>query len=732
MTGAITTGNSVTIASQEIPASGGRITVTDENSPLRGLEVIVPANSYDTATSFTLSTAPIEKHTFGKAFKPVTPLITIDNGGAYADEIMSVTIPVQVPEDQFAMGFFYDAASQKLSGMNLISSDANSITVGTRHFSSFLVSMISRAELREDIDSGFRPGVDDWQFPNYGSYITPDGHCAGQSLTALWYYVTKPDGPGATLYGRYDNNGQDPATPSFWYDDSLGYRLVSVVHESIDWGSVANTLWTNLSGVSDEVTYNLFAYAMKMTGEPQETGIFSKVGHGHDMICYRVKDGELYIADPNYPGDTGRRIKYENGAFLPYNSALNAQAAQAGQGESFETIEYCAKTTTIDWKTIEQHWSELKEGTIGKGIFPDYRLVVSAPEGDIDLTDGYVSADKKVKIKLLGGRNGEVGLVVCRNGIPLTFDADTRYELQPGDNLLGMYIDGTVGGSWKYVDFKYLNIVYPDLQISPEHLDGEVNTEYTFIAATAGSIPNSTYKWLVDGKLILQSSAMKFQTSFSEPGKHNVRVDLMVYDRVRASAEVDVRIGGALAPQDTAYVSGYFSGRVLYHGENPESADMPTVETQEVACHIGIPNQRMMSSSEDAPMKLTWNGDSFSSSYTVGHSTHSLSGTVSKDWTRIETLSYTYLFDGLQSSVNAKQEVTLVIQNLPLTADAEHASYTATIAGSELRDHLVKLSVRDTPARFTYHYTQGVIGIEDILWDKQPQFSIVLSQTTSR
>ncbi|MBK7303284.1 MAG: hypothetical protein IPI90_08535 [Saprospiraceae bacterium] len=40
----------------------------------------------------------------------------------------------------------------------------------------------------ETQESGFRPGIDDWEYPNQGSYIDLEGHCAGQSLTAMWYY----------------------------------------------------------------------------------------------------------------------------------------------------------------------------------------------------------------------------------------------------------------------------------------------------------------------------------------------------------------------------------------------------------------------------------------------------------------------------------------------------------------------------------------------------------------
>ena len=71
------------------------------------------------------------------------------------------------------------------------------------------------AALPATVDSGFRPGVDDWQFTNYGSYVAPTGHCEGQSVSAIWYYVNQRLGGGASpLYGLYDDNGGNRPRPS--------------------------------------------------------------------------------------------------------------------------------------------------------------------------------------------------------------------------------------------------------------------------------------------------------------------------------------------------------------------------------------------------------------------------------------------------------------------------------------------------------------------------------------
>ena len=50
-------------------------------------------------------------------------------------------------------------------------------------------------------------------------------------MSAMWYYVVQPYGNGLTLHERYDNNGDDPATPDLWMDDSLGYRFASTTQK---------------------------------------------------------------------------------------------------------------------------------------------------------------------------------------------------------------------------------------------------------------------------------------------------------------------------------------------------------------------------------------------------------------------------------------------------------------------------------------------------------------------
>ncbi|MDO8532875.1 MAG: hypothetical protein Q7T26_12065, partial [Dehalococcoidia bacterium] len=309
------------------------------------------------------------------------------------------------------------------------------------------------------------PGIDDWQFVNRGSYIAPGGHCAGQALTALWYYVNKPDGKEVKLYDRYDNNRLSPATPEIWQDDSYGYRFASVIQKDINWDSFANKLQENLAGVDDELTFKAFAYSMQLTGEPQEVGLFSSKGGGHDMIGYRIKDNQIYIADPNYPGNNDRRIDFVNGKFKPYNSGANKKEIDAGNGTAYETIQYAAKTFTVDWSLIARRWAEVKSGAIGNDRFPKYTLGYVDKDGKVQpLNDGAVISVNPVRV---GPREGGFGQVVYRDGQKLNPDASSRLTLVPGENKLGFAIYGKVNEKWEYVDFRYVTVRYQTGDIQP-------------------------------------------------------------------------------------------------------------------------------------------------------------------------------------------------------------------------------------------------------------------------
>ena len=227
-------------------------------------------------------------------------------------------IPVQIPPDHFAMAFYYDEVTKKLEGIPLVAVDSKSITIATRHFSKLTVSAIANSALdalvKADINSSFKPGIDDWQFENWGSYIAPGGHCAGQASAHYGisaYSRMAPEQPSTDATITIARN----LRPLLWQKMIPSATASLPPSMKILTGAFENKFWADLAGVNDSLTFKAFAYAMQLTGEPQEIGIYSNAGGGHDMIAYRIFNNNLYIADPNYPGNLDRRIEFVNNAF---------------------------------------------------------------------------------------------------------------------------------------------------------------------------------------------------------------------------------------------------------------------------------------------------------------------------------------------------------------------------------------------------------------------------------
>ncbi len=491
-------GKRVKVMSETITAAGGNLTIQGPDSPVDGLTITVPTGAYSDTVRFTISTRPIDGHQFGPDFNPITPLIHVDNGGEFAADAMTVEVPIQISPDEFAMAFYYDERTGALEGIPLLELTTEKATLLTSHFSDFVVSKVPFSELTDtNVDTGFVPGVDDWQFVNYGSYIAQSGHCAGQSLTAMWYYYEKWLGAGERrLYGRYDNNNHGYGTIDFQNDDSWGYRWASVVQRKQwdgDMGKGILRLWNT---ANDALAWYSLAYAMKLTGEPQYVSIgrYEEVQgaqerRGHALVAYRIEGNRLWVADPNYPGQADRYISFENGTFHPYSSGENAQDIAKNGVRVYPEIHYLAKTALVNWATISAEYSKLLDGKAGEGAFPPYGfsyLVEFNPAtGDstwkplpevLELDEADTArASEAYRGKLL------VGINMTPNAFKVTEYAGTQaveikqsagqndvqftIPLQVGVNDLGFGIENLTNNVAYYNDFRRVKVIYeqPDL-----------------------------------------------------------------------------------------------------------------------------------------------------------------------------------------------------------------------------------------------------------------------------
>lgn len=699
--GAIKTGEAVVAASSTIPASGGTLAVNKPSDPLNGLVLTVPAGSYSSSLKFDISYAPVTSQSFGADFNPVTPLISVENGGKYSAQLMEIKVPVAVPEDSFAMGFIYDDATGKLEGMPLIARDATSITVATRHFSHFLVSMIKKAELEKDINTGFVPGYDDWEFTNYGSAVAPGGHCAGQSMTAMWYYVTQPDGADATLYGRYDNNGQNPKTPGLWQDDSLGYRFASVI-QADQWNDAASDFWRKLSAVDAATTRNLFAYAMLITKEPQMVVIWSKAGGGHAMIVYAATSGLLHIADPNYPGNIDRRIQYDGGAFKPYNSGANAADIAAGNGKAYESIEYWAKSAIVDYPHIAARWAEVKAGTIGSGSFPQYSLVYMDADGQYqELKDGLILDSPKIRIR--AGIAGKYeGVNVYRDGVELRWDVDGAFDLKTGSNRLGVYVTQTMpDGKYKYVDFRYVTVSNGGMMLNPPVQEGEPGKPLTFSVSLSNPLP-AGYKieWWADGALKKSGADLSFSVSFAAAGTHDIAVKMVDASGKTVMEDTGTAVikGGTTTATATSTATSAGQLALLRSALEVNMEFRWTCGLTEWNAAGTRSTQEGYYGGASGP-KLVWDGTSFSGGFsessTYEDNSVTIRGTVSADGKTLLSVTITQHTVSRTSQPErlSTYDMTLVLKNIPLAPYSDSGAIGGSIKGSAVKNYLTSFRV---------------------------------------
>ena len=495
----ISVGTGTQEITQDIGTGGGTIIISNTGSVLNGMELTVPENGYDETRSYTITSSPIIDHKLGEYFNPASPMITINNGGGYSEMPITIKVPINKNDDEFLMGFLFNEITGELEPLPIVALDDNFITVETRHFAlsnitsssalgkisainpiaNLIFSSINESVLagQNVISSGFTPGRDDWEFLNYGSFISPDGHCAGQSITAMWYFYEKSLKGEPSLFHQFDlwNNKEKPQF--LWQDNPRGYRFASSIQEDFVWDSWFSRFQQNVP--PDILAWKTFIYAMLITGNPQFVSIKNTHDNkGHAMIVYKINitEGKLYVADPNYPNNRAldgtesiRTISFNGFNFNPYPSF----AKVGDPGIEYDQITFFATNTFVDWTKIGERYKELEDGTIGSDRFKKYDLYVKTNTQNIlffegmDMTEstlklfckninipGFLPGTDRLQRIEIFDTNGNYIAVSDANGL-------ASVNLNSGENTFGIYICGYVNGKPnKYYDFKWVTVNY--------------------------------------------------------------------------------------------------------------------------------------------------------------------------------------------------------------------------------------------------------------------------------
>ncbi|MFN8630599.1 MAG: hypothetical protein U0838_09855 [Chloroflexota bacterium] len=467
-------GGATPLASQSLGPDGGTISVAKPGDALDGLTITVPAGTYASSVSFTVSEKPLDGTAIAAGYTAASAVVSIDNGGAVAtgDPVL-VRIPATLPDKAEVIGLYlHDDGS--LDPLPVVAQDAKGATVAASHFSDLILALVDWSVIPRTVDSGFRPGRDDWQFTNYGSFVAPGGHCEGQSVTAIWYYDTQRLAGASGLSGLLDNNGADPKTPSLWLDDSDGYRFASAVQAAPIAVPRVYNAFQDLGRSWDTAAYQLFRAAIALTGHPQLlTMTDAQGGHGHAMIAYRVTPERIYVADPNYPGKL-RTIKWdaEAGVLGPYYSGDNAGSIAAGGGVAYTRFSYVPARASAADSAVAAEWAKLEAGKAGDDVFPS--LPLEYVSGVDELGDDVWSPlpatlttdQAELRVRIVGTPAGSrLGGYAGAKRIQQT-TGEVAVPLKDGANDVGLSEFGAKNGSWKYVDFVRVAVTREPIDIN--------------------------------------------------------------------------------------------------------------------------------------------------------------------------------------------------------------------------------------------------------------------------
>ena len=575
-----------TIKTQDISVAGGTISITGTRTPLDGMIITIPPGSYSSSRTISIGFRKMDTTALPAGVGAFSPLITIHGGSGYADSLITVKIPATVPAGTFAMPFSYNKNNRMFEGLPLIGIDDTSITFETRrlslrgqepgrlhngeeaYFLPLVILGVAEETLRNkaEIATGFKPGVDDWEFVNRGSYIARGGHCAGQSITALWYFDEKKAALGP-LYSRFDR------LDSIEFDNPRGYRFASVVHQDLHWGGAASDLFLAIRANPLFARWSWWAFALSMyvTSSPQYVGLKSASG-GHAILAYKISlsDSLLYVADPNFPGKE-RTIRFVSDSFAPYSSRQNADDIA---DKPYTAVGYRGVSSLIGWEEIGPRWQEMEEGSIGSiasNTFPSYtfRQRFDTQESPIDsvIMTGLDTLELLVRCPACDSGYGTTdaqplrifdndGTYIATTDLAAVPDNDRgiiRLILRKDTIRLGLYALGSfktsppdVKRSSKFLDFRWITVLRRQVRISPVPLSGEPGKAYE-LTATHALTTVEYFVWnFSDGSEAIQTTESTVSHTWETGGDYTVR--LTTYNDLDWPISADTTVAFIIGP----------------------------------------------------------------------------------------------------------------------------------------------------------------------------------------
>ncbi len=594
-------------ADTTIGSGGGVITYLKSGDPLNGLRLTIPAGAYPGSGRWTIEilppvASPNPRFRYG-------PRVSIRTDQGIAKQPLRLRIPVPNGSNATSAVFIEDPATGITDALAPISQNATTITVAAWAFSPSYyagASLRGGASLRagsaahvtespvtitavtadqSDIASaetftGFSPGLDDWEFPNYGSYLTPDGQGGGHAISEIFYYNSiRP------VLGRLTRRFRifAPAAASVWGANPQGYRVAALGELDEQWATIQRNVQALPPPVNtavttfDEMQLDLLAIMFFQDYGPQ---LMVATGTGLPplpLVAYRVSPSgsgtarwlSVWVADPARPG-LEVELKLFNRSLLPIQLSRMAGEPSA----TYTQFRLIPMKAVLNEPRLAGLFSDLRVGLAGRHQFPGYSLeyydedfgtwsAISNPlivswqpvqlrarcpscvvrmnaaqqPADVTPLDVYDEAGN------LLGTDRTTGVVSFN--MPVT-------NPKAGVHVFGASLNQGAGPPWRHLDFVPLSIQASPYYITPN--PAAPNAGAPFTLTVQSQVPATTpsqarYIWdFGNGKGATVDNTNTVQHTWTANGTYTVRVTVKdrPADKKVGSATLKVQVGGAL------------------------------------------------------------------------------------------------------------------------------------------------------------------------------------------
>jgi len=576
-------GNYTEIGEATISLGSNKIVIENKKSVFNGLTVGVSDDYQGESRTMKFLSSPLPANLSTDLFDPVDEMLIIQSNDYYAQDPVYITIPIQTTDDEVPLVYFYNSSTNTLEAPTIVSEDNSGVTIVVRHFTSYafdselksftggypeheiriIEGKIGKKYFRDvawkrKVSSGFVAGQDDWEFGNYGNIIDPDGYCAGQCLSALFYYDYRIWAGQNSLYNLFDRDLQ------ISQDNTLGIRLASAVQEfeeEISIKDLYDDFFIQGLGTSSEDFYEYYnaraledaAKHIYFTQKPLFTGISDKDPNGgaHAVIITSVdyENRTVWLVDPNHPGEE-KVAHLKNDGYFDYVGGTSADGVET----VFTNFLCLGQSMMSDWGQIGSHWQSLYDDIVGNDRFPDCEYSMTHNPGEENERSSNLGQTSLSWLNSASTtKESPIIRFDCRvtskkgESIPSTvwvWANDHWIKPTKGNSYIGIDLEGeelfnsTLGicvteFAWdangnmlpdKWIDFKWINL--SEISLNPTHQSGEVGEELNWEVVMGDPPESIRFEWnFGDGTELTSRNQFNASHTYKSEGVYPVIVN---------------------------------------------------------------------------------------------------------------------------------------------------------------------------------------------------------------